>query len=119
MRSLIHTLVSIVLWGVFFYHWHIVSQQGMTAGTTLAIRVLTTLIVIGLTVTLLWVFHNLRVARINQRRDLPSTRPESLRRDTLGRTVAAPPLSQLKEAPVVDIEVTESHKTYSLPPADA
>ena len=116
MRSLFHTLVSIVLWGVFFYHWHIVGQQGMTAGTALAIKVLSTLVVVGLTITLLWVFHNLRVARLNQRRDLPPSRPESLRRDTLGRTVTAPPLSQLKEAPLVDIQVTEDHKTYSLPP---
>ena len=117
MRNGIHFLISAILWGVFFYHWHIVSRQGINAGTALAIKVLSTLIVVGLTLTILWVAHNLRLARINQRRGHLPAVPESLTKDKLGRSLQAPELRKLKEAPVVEIRLAESRKTYSLPGA--
>ncbi len=112
MRNIAHFLISFALWGIFFYHWHIVSRQEVTTGTTLAIKALSTLVILGIAITILWVAHNLRIAKVNQRKENPSAPQDVLRKDTLGRVVEALDVQQLKLADLVDIEVTEDLKIY-------
>ena len=112
MRNISHFLISLVLWGIFFYHWHIVSRQEVTTGTTLAIKTLSTLVVIGIAITVLWVAHNLRIAKVNQRKENPHAPQDILRKDTLGRAIEALDVQKLKLADLVDIEVTEDLKIY-------
>jgi len=119
MRAFLHFLLSLVLWGIFFYHWHIVSQRGITSGTALAIKVLSLLMLFGLTVTVFWVAHNLRIGQISRRQQLPTPPPADLTHDSLGRPIHAPDLEILRQAALIDIQVTEAGKEYKPSPGDS
>jgi hypothetical protein len=119
MRTFFHYLASLVLWGIFFYHWHIVSQQAVSAGTALAIKAVSTLVVVGITFTILWVSHNVRIAKANQRQDSLRSPQDVMTEDTLGRPVETPDVQRLKLADRVDIEVTEDRKIYRRRERDA
>ncbi len=112
MKTFLHFFASLVLWGIFLYYWYIVSGQEIGGGTSLAIKVLSGLAVVGILITILWVAHNLRLARVNRRTSSRPCPPESLTRDRLGRPVDAPDLATLREAALVDITVTEAGKSY-------
>jgi hypothetical protein len=119
MRTIVHFLISLLLWGIFFYHWHIVNQQEVTRGTVLAVRVLSTLLVLGIAITVLWVAHNLRIARIDQRKHSLPAPPDRLIQDTLGRPIEAEPIEKLQDAPEVHIHVTAEKKSYRTPESAA
>lgn len=120
MRAALHVLISLVLWGVFFYHWELVTRGAIGRGSVLAMQVMAVLISVGAVVTFWWVIHNLRIGRSDRRRGPPQVGAESLSHDTLGRPVAAPPLPRLKQARQIDVEVADGRKIYSVrAPVDA
>ncbi|MFO7652694.1 MAG: hypothetical protein R6X25_02625 [Candidatus Krumholzibacteriia bacterium] len=120
MRHLLHGLASAAMWGVFVYYWIIVLGREIGPSTVRSLAILGVIIVLGLVVTLFWVRHNLRLAaRLNRRRDAPPAPPEVLERDTLGRPVNAPPLAELRYAPVVDISVADDGSKLYIPVEEA
>ena len=112
MRNLLHLLLSILLWGVFFYYWEIVAERSLGPGTVLAIKVLAVLVTVMVIVTFWWVAHNLRLAGRPRRRSARPCPAESLDVDVLGRRIEAPPPPALRAAGIVEIEVRDGLKTY-------
>jgi len=115
MRQVIHGLVSILLWVVFFYYWFLVTHQSTSAGVLLAVKVLAVLVLIGVVLTVLWVKHNERLARRERRRDPRPTLPESLDTDHVGRSVASPGLKELRRAKVTEVSIdSDDVKSYDV-----
>ena len=121
MRHLLHVLVSLAMWGLFGYYWRVVLGREIGPGTVRAMLLLVSLVLIGLAVTILWVGHNLRLARKfeGRRRGARQVPDPELARDTLGRAIAQPGLATLRAARIIDIDADEDTKTYTAAGAEA
>ena len=114
MRDLLHILLSLGMWALFGYYWHLVLSREIGSRTVHGIFILILIVVSGLLLTLLWVVHNLRLARRNRRRGHPPAVAESHEQDTIGRPVVGADLSTLRAARRIDISLTDSgEKRYS------
>ena len=114
MRDLLHILLSLGMWGLFGYYWHLVLSREIGSRTVHGIFILILIVVSGLLLTLLWVVHNLRLARRNRRRGQPPAAAESHEQDTIGRPVVGADLSTLRAARRIDISLTDTgEKRYS------
>jgi len=115
MRQTMHILVSILLWIVFGYYWYLVTHQSLSSGVVLAIKVLSLLVVLGIITTVLWIRHNERLARRDQRRSPRPSPPEILDHDHIGRRIAGPGLAALKHARVTEIDIDDQDvKSYDI-----
>ncbi len=115
MRQVIHGLVSILLWIVFFYYWFLVTHQSAGAGVLLAVKVLAVLVLVGVVATILWVRHNERLARRDRRHEPRTSPPEVLDTDHVGRRVASPGLEDLRRAKVTEVSIgRDDVKSYDV-----
>jgi hypothetical protein len=105
-RSILHILLGVLLWGVFGYYWHLVMQRPVSAEMKHALAIVS-IIVASITVfDLLWVFHNVRIARRSRRRDRrgASIPPAS---DFLGRAFVLQDDDMIRRARYVEVHVVE------------
>jgi hypothetical protein len=115
MRHVLHVIASVLLWVVFGYYWYVVLGRDIGGSTVQAIQALALIVVAGLLGTLVWVRHNLRIARRNRRRGLPPTPQERLERDVLEREIVAPDLEVLRTARLVHVRLdAEGRKVFAL-----
>jgi hypothetical protein len=116
MRHLLHVIVSLAMWCLFGYYWHVVLGREVGSSTLRALALLGLTVAVGLVATLLWVGHNLRLARkfSGRRRQTPSATPPRLERDTIGRGITHPGLADLRAARVVDITADTTTKSYAV-----
>ena len=114
MRHLLHVLASIAMWCLFGYYWYVVLEREVSAATVQAVVILAVVVLAGLTVTVIWIAHNQRLARrfAGRRRQRPDVPQTGLERDTLGRPIEAPDLADLRRAPVIEIAADAERKTY-------
>ena len=63
MRNLLHVLVSIAMWCLFGYYWYVVLGREVGPETIRAMIILLIGVVVGMVVTMIWIGHNLRLAR--------------------------------------------------------
>jgi hypothetical protein len=99
-------ILGLLLWVVFAYYWHIVMQRQITEETRRALVIVGS-IVAGITVfDLLWILHNVRIARRSRRR---SRRAEAAapQTDFLGRTFIAQSDEALRHARYIEVHVIE------------
>jgi hypothetical protein len=107
--------VSILLWIVFGYYWYLVTNQALSSGVILAIKVLSLLVVLGIITTVYWVHHNERIALRNQRNTPRPSPDEKLDRDHIGRRVDSPGLAAIKLARVTEIDINDDNvKSYDV-----
>jgi hypothetical protein len=109
------------MWGLFGYYWRVVLSREIGPGTVRAMLLLVSLVLIGLAITILWVGHNLRLARKfeGRRRGTREAPDPELARDTIGRNIAQPGLARLRAARIVDIDADEDTKTYIVADGEA
>jgi hypothetical protein len=116
MRHLLHVLASLAMWCLFGYYWYVVLARDISPYTVRAVIILGVVILVGLVLTVLWIGHNLRVARKHgeRRRSFPQTGDPTLERDTIGRPVECPDLATLRRARVVEVTADEDGKRYAI-----
>jgi hypothetical protein len=121
MRHLLHILASVAMWGLFGYYWSVVLGREQGADTVQAVVTLVVVIVVGLALTVLWIGHNVRLARkfAGRRRQPPPVDDPALARDTLGRPITAPDLDALRGARVVEVSADADRKVFRVAPAAA
>ncbi|HOX25346.1 MAG TPA: hypothetical protein PLL30_12765 [Candidatus Krumholzibacteria bacterium] len=114
MRPLLHLILSAAMWCLFGYYWYVVLGREIGPGTMRAVQTLLILVVAGLVVTVVWVAHNLRLARkfAGRRCGAAGTDAPKLERDTIGRPITHPALGELRAAGVIDIEADAGAKRY-------
>ena len=113
MRHVHHVVISVLAWCLFGYHWWIVAQRHMNPTTFVAMKTLGALVLSGLVLTLLWVIHNLRLAKSYGRRRGFTPPPEPFAMDTLERPLVAPELPVLRAAQLVEISLDDAgNKVY-------
>jgi hypothetical protein len=123
IRKLIHAVLSVALWGLFFYYWHVVSQRELGYSTGRALLVLFGILVVAYSWTVFWILHNLRLARrFRNRRSARSPTAPDFSRDFLGRwvrinTITSEPdakqFETLRRAAYVEIDSRAGTKLYS------
>ena len=116
VQNVLHSMLSIAMWGVFGFYCDVVLGREIGPGTIRALLLLTGAVLGGLVVTVLWIGHNLRLARkfAGRRRGTPAAAPITLTGDTIGRPVSHPGLDVLREATIIDIEADDAGKRYRI-----
>jgi len=114
-RNTIHQLVSLGMWLMFAYYWYLVGRHQINRASFNAVGLLVAITVSEVLLTLWWVRHNKKLARRNRREHAPTSPPETFAQDKLGRPLRSPVLSVLKQARLVDIELSENgEKIYTI-----
>ena len=114
MRNALHITISVLMWCLFGWYWYVVGQRKLNPETLDAVVVLGTVVIVGAVLTLLWVAHNLRLARKFGRRQGFEAPPEIFTHDHLQRPLIAPPLAELRRAKIVTIALDdEGRKVYA------
>ena len=117
MRHAIHVFFSAIMWGVFAYYWYVVLEREIEPSTIRAMLYLLAAIVVGLATTMLWIRHNVRLARkFAGRRRAPRPMPDpDITLDTIGRAVSHPGLEAMRQASIIDIAASDTSKAYIIP----
>lgn len=116
MRHIFHVVVSLAMWCLFGYYWHIVLGREVGPDTVRALMILGLTVVAGLIATLGWVGHNIRLAKRFDGRRQATPHPDGpgLTHDTIGREIDHPGLDHLCGARVIDITADDTTKTYGV-----
>lgn len=116
MRHILHVIVSIAMWCLFGYYWHIVLGREIGDSTLRALALLGLSVLAGLIITMLWVGHNLRLARkfAGRRRQPRQADDPALEHDSIGRALQHPGLHNLRAARVIDIHADDQSKQYAV-----
>jgi len=114
MRNLLHYLFSTLMWLLFGYYWYVVVERQIGQDSLEPLGILFGLTILGLGITLWWIAHNKRIAAKGKRRHFMKAPKEPFEFDNLGRPIVAPPVDELKNAGVVNIQVNDQgHKIYT------
>ncbi len=109
---------AIVGWFLFFYWWRQVlaaTDKWAWILTLATLQIVTAMvgIIVG---TIAWIMHNLKIARRNRRGSTSWYVPAKFDKDRLDRELVLPP--QLREAPLMTIDVKGEKKVYLVPPQE-
>ena len=116
MRNAFHVVVSLAMWCLFGYYWYLVLGREVGRETMRAMITLVVAVLVGLAVTMIWIGHNLRLARkfADRRRGTRTVAEPSLDHDTIGREIQHPGLDVLRRAAVIDIAADQETKHYQV-----
>jgi hypothetical protein len=115
MRSFLHFFISILLWCLFGYYWHLVVQRQISRHSLESLVMLSAFTLLVLAITLWWIAHNKRIASRGKRSNLMPAPPEPFEMDNLQRPILAPPIATLQAARLVVIAVdAQGNKVYSV-----
>ena len=102
-----HILLGVLLWAVFGYYWFIVIQRPITPHTRLALTGVGSIVGSITLFLVLWVLHNIRIARHSNRRNIRMARIALPETDFLGREFIEHSEAQLQAAPYIEVHLVE------------
>jgi len=105
LRSTIHAIIAVLLWGVFIRYWQIVMRRPMGEDIQLALATLGTLAFLSALYLVFWVYYNVRLARRLQRRQVRLMGADTPMRDYMGRWIVIDDATDLRQANYIEIEV--------------
>jgi len=122
-RVLSQSALALIAWVLFAYYWWLVSRRRLNPATLSALIILFALVGLVCAVTLIWIRHNLQVARrAKGRRKNRRSAPSESESDTLGRKIEMIGSEPLSAAHYVELEVLQDEgvKRYhaTTPPAE-
>jgi hypothetical protein len=106
MRTALHMLLGVLLWVVFAYYWHLVMKQPVTAETKRALVIVGSIVAAISLFDLIWIYHNIRIARRSQRRARRVAAPAPTR-DFLGRRFVVQNEALLRRARYIEVYVLQ------------
>ena len=112
-RQLLHALVAVAGWCLFAWWWWLVFRRVSHIEIRFTLWFIAIALAIVVLLTILWVFHNLRIvarksARVTVRDQVPA-----VSRDTIGREVQMPSLpTEYLAAAVVCVSLDGNAKVY-------
>jgi len=104
-RTILHTILAILLWSVFGYYWYIVVQRPVSDHTRVALVAVGSIVAVLTLFSSWWVYHNLRIARQSERRLRRREQVMAPERDFLGRTFVATNVDELRHASYVEVHL--------------
>lgn len=124
MRNAFHAALAALLWILYGYYWSIVGQRPLNPQTMNSLAALGVLAGLTIVILIVWVFHNIRIARRHQRRRKRPPRPRATVRDYLGRWIVCDHPEQLLDANYIEIDIktsviedrTVEEKIFRMPP---
>jgi hypothetical protein len=105
MRNAFHAVFAVLLWVLYAYYWSIVSQQPVNRHTQVALASLGVLASLAIIALVVWIFHNLRIARRYSRRTTRPPCPKESVRDYLGRWIICDDPVGLLKANYIEIDI--------------
>jgi hypothetical protein len=108
LRLTLHVVMISAGWLIFGYFWLRRGWYGRGIPLTLIAMALFSVLLVIL--NSLWIRHNKNIARENRRRSVPDIEDSSFIPDKTGLDIVFEDIEALKEAPVIEIEVTEGRK---------
>ncbi|MBD3179011.1 hypothetical protein GF321_04755 [bacterium] len=111
LRLVLHIVMILAGWAIFGYFWFTVIRRGWYGRgiplTLIAMALFSVLLVI---LNSLWIRHNKNIAKDNRRKSVPEIEDSAFIPDKTGLEIVFNDIEALKEAPVIEIEVTEGRK---------
>jgi len=122
-RVLSQSALALIAWVLFVYYWWLVSRRHLNPATLSALIILFASVGLVCLVTLIWIRHNLLVARrAKGRRKNRRSVPSDSESDTLGRKIEKMGTEALSSAHYVELDVLQDEgiKRYCAitPPAE-
>lgn len=106
-RNILHIIFGILLWIVFAYYWYLVVQRPITGHTQVALIIVGSLIVAITLFLSIWILHNRRIARRNDRRKKRPDAVEVPETDFLGRPFIESDNDELKRARYIEVHLVD------------
>lgn len=90
---------------LYAYYWSVVGSRPVNPSTVIALASLGVLA--GLTIVLLivWIFHNIRIAKRYERRNVRPPAPRASPRDYVGRWIVCDDPSRLLTASYIEVDI--------------
>ncbi len=108
-----HTLVAVGGWVLFVYWWWLVFQRVSDAELRYTFWFVGIALVVIVSVTALWAFHNVRLFRNRAVRTRVRTVHEDFSHDTVGRPVGMPAVpEECLTASVIVVRIEDGTKVY-------
>jgi hypothetical protein len=104
---------AILGWALFCYWWMRVAFESTAASATVAVALLTMIAVATFYGTLLWIQHNIKLARRGKRGYSTRYVRPSFERDWLDRTLVFPEPALAREGTWFVVQVDENEKQYA------
>jgi hypothetical protein len=97
--------MAALLWILYAFYWSIVGQRPINPSTFTALASLGVLAGLTIVFLVVWIFHNLRIARRHQRRAKRPPGPRASVRDYLGRWIVCDDPAALATASYIEIDI--------------
>ena len=102
-----HVLLGVLLWAVFGYYWFLVIQRPITPHTRFALTGVGSIVGFVTLFLVVWVLHNMRIARKGNRRNTRISRIALPETDFLGREFIEHSEAQLQAAPYIEVHLVD------------
>jgi len=111
-RFILHLIIGIAGWTVFGYFWFVVIKRGIGRGIPIAVISMAVFTFLIITLTSLWIRHNINISKRNRRRTSPDISPEPYAFDKVGAEVKIEDVELLKRSPLIEITVDAGKKLF-------
>ena len=113
LRRIFHTVIAVAGWVLFLYWWWLVFRRVNDTEVSYTLWFIAIALYIIVAVTVVWALHNVLIFRRRGPRTKVREVQEDFSRDTVGRPVNMPKLSQeCLDADVVVVRIADGTKIY-------
>ncbi len=111
-RIAFHVAIAIVGWILFAYFWRAVGERGLSPGVIISLIAMAIFLAIVITLTTLWIVHNLRISRSDRRTGNRPVAEVLYRQDKIGHTIEGESFDSLRSANMIEVAVRDGKKIY-------
>ncbi len=111
-RMAFHVAIAVVGWILFAYFWRVVGERGLSPGAVISLIAMATFLAIVITMTTLWIVHNLKISRNDRRTGTRPVAEVPYYQDKIGHTIEGEGFDSLKSADMIEVAVEDGKKIY-------
>jgi hypothetical protein len=100
-----HGIIAALLWILYAYYWSIVGRRPLNPSTVVSLASLGVLAGLTMIILVVWIFHNIRIARKYQRRTVRPPAPRGAVKDYVGRWIVCDQPELLLTANYIEVDI--------------
>ncbi len=111
-RMAFHVAIAVVGWILFAYFWRVVGERGLSPGAAVSLIAMAAFLAIVITMTTLWIVHNLKISRNDRRTGDRPVAEVPYHQDKIGHTIESEGFDSLRSADMIEVVVEGEKKIY-------